>query len=179
MYSITQMEYFVYFGNKLTFVLQSTVWIVWKIIFFFFFLVFLGFFSAFQRNCKVSLRPGRTEVFWKLQHLYSPDYFRCSAHFRRSAPEGEFSSVCFPIRVILKHATWDTGDLCLWTSGCKNDHTVTLFLTLYDIVLKIKNLILLLIYSLFLFNVVLHSFMTILTRNDNLSAQAIGLDREL
>ena len=79
----------------------------------------------------------------------------------------------------MKHATWDTGDLCLWTSGCKNDHTVTLFLTLYDIVLKIKNLILLLIYSLFLFNVVLHSFMTILTRNDNLSAQAIGLDREL
>ena len=178
MYSITQMGYFVYFGNKLTFVLPSAVWILWKLILFFFFSVFLGFFSAFQRNCKVSLRPGRTEVFWKLQHLYSPDYFRRSVHFRRSAPEG-VSSVCFLIRVILKHATWDTGDLCSWTSGCKNDHTVTLVLTLYDFVVKSKNLILLLIYSLFLFNVVLHSFMKILIRNENLSARAIGLDRDL
>ena len=79
----------------------------------------------------------------------------------------------------MKHATWDTGDLCSWTSGCKNDHTVTLVLTLYDFVVKSKNLILLLIYSLFLFNVVLHSFMKILIRNENFSAQAIGLDRDL
>lgn len=32
MYSIIQMESFVCFGNKLTFVLQSTVWILWIII---------------------------------------------------------------------------------------------------------------------------------------------------
>lgn len=46
MYSITQMGYFVYFGNKLTFVLPSAVWILWKVILFFFFFQF--FWASFQ-----------------------------------------------------------------------------------------------------------------------------------
>ena len=50
MYSITQMEYFVYFGNKLTFVLQSTVWIVWKVIFFFFFFSFYGLLFSISKK---------------------------------------------------------------------------------------------------------------------------------
>lgn len=130
MYSITQMEYFVCFGNKLTFVLQFAVWILWKVILCFDFSGLL--FSISKKLSSQSQAQKDYEVFWKLQCLYSPDYFSLSSYFRRLALEGEFSSVCFLIRVIYKHVTWDTGDLCSWTSGFTNDHTVTLSLTLYD-----------------------------------------------
>lgn len=58
-------------------------------------------------------------------------------------------------------------------------HRDIIFNPLWLFVFKIWNLILLFIYSLFLFNVALHSFMKILIRDENLSAQTIGLDRNL